>query len=256
MKLKAKIEKLEDVEEQYRGLYTEVDGKFILGVEEVDGWALDDVRGLRSGIQSARATAKEAKDKLEAYAGMDPTEAKNAIEAVSRQAAAGDDVEEKIREKYIARERTREEKHLAEVQKLAAAVEDRKRKHHAAELERHVQDAIKAHEGNELYIGHHVRQRVRVEEDDDGNLTFPVVGDDGKVLYSEKPGENKLMTAEELVGTKFKSDPRWIDAFPGAQKRGTGAKGSDNGSGGPRIDPNLSPKARVDAYFASNNSRK
>src|SRR4051794_27617528 len=50
MALKAIVETIDSVPEAVRGLYKEAEGKFILDVESVEGYALEDVSGLKSTL--------------------------------------------------------------------------------------------------------------------------------------------------------------------------------------------------------------
>jgi hypothetical protein len=74
-------EELEQVDEKYRDLYTEKDGKFILDVDVIDD--LPQVGGLKSALQKERDSVKQLKKDLQTQADkfkdLDPEKAREAL---------------------------------------------------------------------------------------------------------------------------------------------------------------------------------
>ena len=60
MALKARLEALEGLDDSVKGLYRQDGEVFLLDVEGVDGWALEDIGGLRTTVQKERKAAREA----------------------------------------------------------------------------------------------------------------------------------------------------------------------------------------------------
>jgi len=84
MALKARLEALEGLDDSVKGLYRQDGEVFLLDVEGVDGWALEDIGGLRTTVQKERKAAREATAALSAYKlpdgnFLDPTDALDAI---------------------------------------------------------------------------------------------------------------------------------------------------------------------------------
>ena len=68
MGLKAVIKSLEDVEEAVRGLYVKgQDGRFFLDVDAVEGFALENVDGLRNTVKATRDERDALAVKIKAF---------------------------------------------------------------------------------------------------------------------------------------------------------------------------------------------
>lgn len=87
MGLKSAVEKIEDVEEGFRSLYTEQDGKFVLtGVEGmVPSTQLAAVKSEAGGY---RIKLKEATTKLEAFGDLDPMKVRESLDRIPELEAA------------------------------------------------------------------------------------------------------------------------------------------------------------------------
>lgn len=103
--LKSYVTDLESVDEPLRAFYVERDGVHVLAVEEVDGFALANITGLKSALASERRLHDEAKiarraaeESLARYGGMDPVLAQDALNRVNS-GAVGPDVERLVAER-------------------------------------------------------------------------------------------------------------------------------------------------------------
>ena len=74
MALKAQLENLDGLDEATSALYKQDGERFILDVEGVNGFALEDVGGLKTALGKERKTAKEATDALARYKDPDSGE--------------------------------------------------------------------------------------------------------------------------------------------------------------------------------------
>ena len=73
-------EAYEGLNEAIRAEYKEsTDGKYMLDVAAVDGYALDDIKGLKSALAKERQNVTEWKSKAERYGDLDPDKAKEAL---------------------------------------------------------------------------------------------------------------------------------------------------------------------------------
>lgn len=75
-KLKAKVEKLEDVVELYRPAYVEREGAFHLDPEKLEAIEFDDKSELANALENERKTSRERQEKLELLKDVDPEEYK------------------------------------------------------------------------------------------------------------------------------------------------------------------------------------
>jgi hypothetical protein len=85
--LKAVVSDINTVEEAYRALYVQKDGKFFLNVVAAEGYELDNVQGLKSALGNERNNVAVLKEQLKPYEGLDAAAARTAIERI---AAFGD----------------------------------------------------------------------------------------------------------------------------------------------------------------------
>lgn len=95
MPLNAVVADINSVDETVRGFYKETDGKYVLDVAASDGFALENVSGLKTAVSKERKRADDAEANLKAYEGLDATAARNALAAIS---AFGDITPEKAKE--------------------------------------------------------------------------------------------------------------------------------------------------------------
>jgi hypothetical protein len=75
-KLKAKVEKLEDVAELYRPAYVERDGAFFFDPEKLEALEFDDGAEIKAALENERKTSRDRQQRLEALKDVDPEEYK------------------------------------------------------------------------------------------------------------------------------------------------------------------------------------
>ena len=88
--LKASTTTLDDIDEALRPLYREIGGKHVLDVEPSEGFALENVEGLKNALAAERrkvaeaaAALKVAEDNVARYGGMDPAAAMAALNRIN-----------------------------------------------------------------------------------------------------------------------------------------------------------------------------
>ena len=240
---------LDAVPEALREHYVERDGKYVLQVTPQDGWALEDVAGLKRTLEDRKAREKDARDKLARFEGIDPDEARTAI---SRPAGKdSDEARAKLRAEL-------EEKHARErkiLEERAANFEGQlKSKLIDAEAAR-----LLASEGMrgsyELLIGP-IRNRVQAEVGDDGAITVKVLDPKGQQMYATRGSTVEEASIEDLVRS-MRDDAQYMRAFDGSGATGGGAGGAGRpGGNGHKSDlSGLSPQARLEAAFAGGPAR-
>lgn len=243
---------LDAIPEPLRAHYVEREGRYVLDVTPAEGWALEDVAGLKRTLEDRKGREKEARDRLARFEGLDPDEARAAIAR-----PAGKDSEEsrtKLRAEL-------EEKHQRERQLLEARAAN-----FEGQLKSKLIDAeaarLLASEGlrgsYELLIGP-IRNRVQAEVGDDGAITVRVLeADKSTQMYATRGSKVEPASIEDLVRS-MKSDAQFMRAFDGSGATGGGAGGAGrpNGNGHNKSDlSGLSPEARLEAAFAGGTSAR
>lgn len=73
MALKARVAALDSLDDSVKSLYRQEGDSFVLDVEAVSGWALEDVGGLKSSLQKERSSRESAEKTLKPYKNDDGT---------------------------------------------------------------------------------------------------------------------------------------------------------------------------------------
>lgn len=226
MALKAIISSVDEVDEALRGLYVEKDEKFFLDVESVGGYSLEDVSGLKSALSRKTEESRQRGAKLKTFDGLDPGEAREAIEKLV-EFGKEPDIEAKIKEGIAVREKQRAEQHKKEMSE-----KDERSSHLLSQLEEHlitanVTKAISEKKGNVELLTPHIKKFVRMVEGDNGAFSTQVLEGDFKTpRMSLKTGSQDMMSISELVDD-FSTKDAFMAAFEGSGASGSGAKGTD-----------------------------
>jgi hypothetical protein len=242
MALKALLDSLNGLPESLAAHYTKRDdGKYILTVEEVDGYAFENITGLKRALSMARENETAAKRALEGYKGIDDVEA--AKEALAK-LRAGDLKSPAELDAYKKSLESKFQKDLSAAAERAQAYEAQLKDLRFGTMAR---DAIIKAKGRASLLLPIVERRVKWEADSNGQLQLRVVGEDGKTLVSNKPGSADPMGLEEYVHS-LRSNADFAAAFEPTAPAGSG---SNHAAGGTvRMgdnQPKLSPEARLAA---------
>lgn len=245
MGLTAVLESLDGVSDDLKQHYVERDGKFVLDVQPVGGWALEDVAGLRTALAKERQKASEARTAATAFDGLDPDEARKALETLAKLEEEGGDASEKAKAAFERREQALTEKYQRDLDKIRDENKTLRGENDGLLVDHAIAEAVRKHDGNR-FLSMALRDKVRVF-DHEGKRVAAVVGDDGSARFSERQAQNGevgLMTPSEIA-EQMKSDPEFAPAFKATGAAGGGSTGSAGGSGGAgHIDPSLPPGAR------------
>lgn len=223
MALKAILEKLEDAPEATRSFYRESEGKFILDVEPANGYALEDVSGLKSALGKER-TSREALEKqvvkfkdidpekalaalkeLEELKAIDPTKEADKIASTKFEAAKS-----QLLEKHTAELKVRDER----VGHLSGTIDSLLREQRAAVALAEAKGSV------ELLLPHVLKSTRTVERD--GRFDVEVVDAEGNVRID---GKGNNMSIKDLV-----AEMRQSESF-GAAFQASGKSGSDKPGG-------------------------
>lgn len=208
--------------EGIRGEYAEKDGKFVLQVTAVDGYALEDVSGLKTALGRERDTKASLEKSMKAFEGMDAAAAKAALAKVGEM--ANWTPEGKVKEQIEALKAQLVEKHLKELGEKDGLLKTRTSQLHEVLVTSAATEAIAKAGGNLKLLLPHVERQIKADEVN-GKMVAIVVDENGTTRISPKAGTTSPMTIMELVET-MKLSQDYAVAFPGSGASGTGGKGA------------------------------
>lgn len=242
MALNLVVEKLEAVPEAVRALYVERDGKYHL---DVDG--VPDVTGLKSALESERASAKaeaKAKKELEArYSGIDPDKYRQIMskfegEEEAQLIAAGN--LDEVVAKRAAKRDTDWQKKLDAVSQAAESEKARAEKFLGRVLDDQIRAAVNGKVHEKAVEDALFRARMMFTLDDNG---YAVQKDSDGAIVIGKDGKNPFTPAEWIESMRDAA-PHW---FP-ATGSGSGAQQHNlTGGMGKAAMMSLPPKERMEA---------
>lgn len=230
MALKAILEKIEDAPEALREHYTEQDGKFVLAVDPVGGFALEDVGGLKTALGKERTQREKLERDVVRFKDIDPDKAR---EALSKLQELGDldptkEADRIANTKFEAAKSQLLEKHNQElgqrddrIGKLTGSLDKLVRQAAATA-------ALAEAKGSVDLLLPHVLASTRVKETDAGEFVLEVVDPNGNVRIGNAKGEP--MSIKDLVAEMRRSDT-FARAFEGSGQSGSGTQ-PGHGAGG------------------------
>lgn len=228
MPLKAILTSLDGIDQAFHDLYRQDGERFVLDVEPSEGWALEDVHGLKNALQSERARARQFEQVAKKFDGLDPEQARDALQAVADGSAGNDS--NKVKERMAAREQELAEKFQRDLEAAESRANGLKGELEKQLIHNATVEALRKHGGNVDLLLPHVKSQTRLEEADNG-WRVVVAGENGEPRVSMKAGSVDNMTIDELVEGMRQQDS-FAPAFSGSGASGGGATGSTVGSRG------------------------
>lgn len=235
MALKAIVEKLEDVAEPMREHYRAgtadegTEGKFVLGVEAVSGFTLENVDGLKSALGKERTRADKAEGLTVKFKDLDPDKARAAMTELEELKKLDPSAEaDKIANtKFEAAKAQLLEKHASELTER-----DERNKHLSSTVESLLIDAaataaLAEAKGSVELLLPHVKSHTRVKEVD-GKFVVEVVDKDGNGRIGDAKGTP--MDIKGLVA-EMRQSSTFARAFDGSGQSGGGTQ-AGQGTGG------------------------
>lgn len=197
--------------------YEEDGGKYYLKVEPVDGFALENISGLKSALSKELERRKEAEGKLKKFGGIDPDDAREAISKLEELSAVDPKAEaDKIAAAKIdAAVKKMAAQHKEEVERLKGSIQSQREQLDKLVRTDAITKAIIAADGNVDLLGPLINQHTRIN--DDGRLEL--VDTDGLPMLANS---GKPLELEEYV-TQLKNDRRFGGAFKSSGAAGSGA---------------------------------
>jgi hypothetical protein len=236
MALKAVLKSLDGVEESLKPLYRQ-DPKgqlFVLDVEPVDGWNLEDVAGLKSTVSKTREELKTAREALKPYtldeqgSLLDAAKARDALGRIDELAKAADPERVKAAVAKQLDELKAEHKKLLDTALGESKVLEEQL--HEVLIDRDAMTALQGKTDFAKVLLPHVKNRIKIERGSDGRRVARIVDEDGRTpMLSMKQGSSDPMGLDELVES-FSRNAQFAPLF-----RGSGASGGDTPAGKAKI---------------------
>lgn len=253
MALKARL-KPEDhakLSDTLKAEYTKnTEGIFVLAVEEVDGWQLDDVVGLKTALSAERRRADEANAKLKtdlkAFEGLDPAKARDALKQLEAISAGEPDANTKRKIESLTAQLN--EKHRGELEPLQKALETYAKEIDALTVDRAIAEAfgkVTLIPGAAQLLTAHIKSNGLVKRvvGTDGKSVVKVFGEDGQEMVTREAGKNGNATVDELVSTHLKK--QFSSHYVESSKSGGGADAGSNRGGNLKQDSNVQGASRL-----------
>lgn len=247
MALKAILTALDQAPEALREHYTERDGKFVLGVEPVDGYSLEDVTGLKSALGAERTKREQYERDVIKFKDLDPDKARAALAKLAELEGIDPTKEaDKIaNSKFEAAKAQLLEKHQGEISQrddrnafLTSTVDNLLREQQATA-------ALAAQKGNVEVLLPHILGATRTVEKD-GKFVVEVIDKAGNIRIADAKGTPMDLTA--LVA-EMRESKTFAANFEG-DGQGGGGKQPDGHKTFAKGNAGGTPEERR-AYFAS-----
>lgn len=229
MALKALLESLDGLNDDLKAHYVEKDGKFVLGVEPVGGYSLEDVSGLKTALGKERTQREKLERDVVKFKDIDPDKARTALTELEelKKLDPASEADKIANGKFEAAKAQLLEKHTKEIgtrderiNTLSGAVDKLLREAQATA-------AIADAKGSVELLLPHVLAHTRVKEVD-GKFIVEVIDHDGNVKISDAKGTP--MTIQGLVAEMRASDT-FGRAFDGSGHSGSGKQPGSGGGG-------------------------
>lgn len=219
MALRALIDSIEGLHESVVEHYSKGDdGKYRLDVTEVAGLALEDISGLRTGLEKERQKSRDLETKLVSFKDIDPKNVRD-LEAKVQEMnnwTPDDKVQSKI-ESSVAEVVKQHETKLNDMQKRETSLLGALNKELVASK---VVKAITENKGSVELLESIVSQNVRMRENADGSFSTEIVKADGTQRLNSK---GDALGMSEYV-KELRNDKAYARAFDGSDISGGGAQ--------------------------------
>ena len=224
------------------------DGKFVIDGVASDGWAIEDVAGLRRTVETTRNERDTLKTRLKAFDEVDPAEYKR-LQAKKEEIDGWDPTnDDAFKTRLEEQNATWQTRYDADTKAAKAAEEAAEKRYRTFRKQSEAVAAISKHapKGVTVLLPH-VLGQLDVFPNEDGTSDHVWVrGEDGRPRITQKAGEQGNMTPEELV-LSMKEREEFAPNYPGTGATGSGATGGGSGSGTVKVDPKLGATERLKA---------
>ena len=221
MPLKAKIVSLSDVSDDQHGLYRPLpdNGGFILDVVETEGFALENISGLRNTLQTQKKDLQSLKDSAQAFNGVDVSTLRSDL-------------------KELAKLRELDPSELSK-EAVQLAIDQEKQKYEGLFNDFETRDvesarvisgllvdtsAIKAlaeSGGSAKLLLPHIKSQCKVLRQEDGSRVVQVFDHNGNPRIAIENGQTRDFTIQDLID-EMRNDDTFSVAFDVKGKGGSG----------------------------------
>jgi hypothetical protein len=236
--LKAIVDSIDDLPEPIKALYKQIEdegdlkGKWLLQVEGVNGFSLEDVAGLKNALVATKGELEQARAAVDGFKGLDAKKVRKDLQELERLKKLNPETEaDRLAEAKIAAQvEALSQQHATEIE-----VRNKRETTLMGEINRVLVDnearaAILEAKGVPELLLPTMRSRLKVVETD-GKFGVQVLNDRGNQDYVVKGGNTVPSTIADLVA-KFKADPKFGRAFDASERSGGGANPPGQGGGG------------------------
>lgn len=229
MELEPIVDALDGVPEALRPAYREADGKFVLNVKQKDGWALEDVSGLKTALGKERTARETLERQVVKFKDLDPDKAREALAKLEEiaQIDPAKEADKIANTKFEAAKAQLLEKHGGEISSRDERIAHLTKTVESLLIDQAATAALAEAKGSVELLLPHVRAHTRVKEAD-GKFTVEVVDKDGNVKIADAKGAP--MDIKGLVAEMRQSET-FGRAFEASGQSGSG-KQPGNGTGG------------------------
>lgn len=232
MTLKAVLESVDDLSDDLKAHYKEEDGKFILDVESVGGYALEDVGGLKTALGKERTEREKLEKKVVKFKDIDPDKALEALAELEeiKKIDPEKDADRIANTKFEAAKAQLLKAHEGEIASRDERIGKLTGTVSSLMVDQVATAALAEAKGSVELLLPHVQRHTRVKEQDDGNFVVEVVDKDGNARIGNAKGEP--MTIKDLVA-EMKASEAFGRAFEASGQSGSGMQpGGGSGGGG------------------------
>jgi hypothetical protein len=196
MALKAKLAKLDGLDETIKAMYRADGDHFILDVEPVDGFKLEDVGALTNALGRQKSEITELKDKVAKFGDLDPVTAKQAMDKLKELGTL--DPAELAKERVKTALAQQQEQFNTQLSAKDAEISGMTKQLEAVLIDQAATAALAAKGGNIKLLLPHVKASARMVKTDKG-FAVQVIGDDGHPRITATRNGTADMTLDQLV---------------------------------------------------------
>lgn len=223
MSLKAVVEAIDVVPEAVRSFYKEADGKFVLDVEPVDGFALEDVSGLKNTLGKEMTLRKKLEKDVVRFKDIDPDKAREALTKLEELSSLdpAKEADKIANTRFEAAKTQLLDKHKGEIEARDGKIGSLEKTIQSLLIDAAATAALADAKGSVELLLPHVQRSTRVRDAGDGKYVVEVIDKDGNARIGNAKGDP--MTIGDLVQEMRKSEA-FGRAFEGDGHNGSGTR--------------------------------
>lgn len=238
-------EEYEGLDDVFKAEYVEgsesLNGMFVLKVEPVNGYNLENTGGLKKSLQATRAERDKLNADLKAFEGLDPSAAKDALKKLEE---LGDldklnadtkkqieVIKSQLEQKAENDRKTLTSKFETDLSSLGKERDTLRSQLQNQMITNRALAVLDKLGGRSQLLLPLIEKTVRIAPDDKGVYKEQVLDSEGNPRLSSRPGVTSEMTLEEYLG-ELRENPEFAPAFKSSGAHGSGAEGSSSNSSG------------------------